>query len=213
MRGKFDPQAVVFSAAIDLEGRIRPDHPLRPIKRMADEDLRKMSRRFDAAYAGEGRPSVPPERLIKAMLLQAIYSIRSEAQLVERIDHDLLFRWFLDMRPDEPVFDATVFCHNRRRLEKHDLVGGFFDTTVRRAVASGLVSPDHFSVDGSLIEPTRRSRASNARTRRAAATAATAAAAATTTTTASRAATPRSTSTARNAQTTRTKARPIRTQS
>ena len=152
MRGKFDSQAVLFTAAIDLEGRIRPDHPLRPVKRMVDEDLRKMSRRFDAAYAGEGRPSVPPERLIKAMLLQVIYSIRSEAQLVERIDHDLLFRWFLDMRPDELVFDATVFCHNRRRLEKHDLVGGFFDTTVRRAIAAGLVSPDHFSVDGSLIE-------------------------------------------------------------
>ena len=92
MRGKFDSQAVLFTAAIDREGRIRPDHPLRPVKRMVDEDLRKMSGRFDAAYAGEGRPSVPPERLIKAMLLQVIYSIRPEAQLVERIDHDLLFR-------------------------------------------------------------------------------------------------------------------------
>ena len=152
MRGKFDPQAVLFTAAIDLDGRVRPDHPLRPVKRMVDEDLRKMSRRFDAAYAGEGRPSVPPERLIKAMLLQTIYSIRSEAQLVERIDYDLLFRWFLDMRLDEPMFDATVFCHNRQRLERHDLIGGFFDTTVRRAIAAGLVSPDHFSVDGSLIE-------------------------------------------------------------
>jgi transposase len=119
---------------------------------MVDEDLRKMSRRFDAAYADEGRPSVPPERLIKAMLLQSLYSIRSEAQLVERIDHDLLFRWFLDLRIDEAVFDATVFSHNRQRLEKHDLIAGFFDHTVRRAIAAGLVSPDHFSVDGSLIE-------------------------------------------------------------
>jgi transposase len=140
VRGKFDPQAVLFTAAVDLEGRVRADHPLRAVKRMVDEDLRKMSRRFDAAYAGEGRPSVPPERLIKAMLLQAIYSIRSEAQLVERIDYDLLFRWFLDMRLDEPMFDATVFCHNRQRLERHDLIGGFFDTTVRRAIAAGLVS-------------------------------------------------------------------------
>jgi transposase len=152
MRGKTDPQAILFIAAIDLEQRIRPDHPLRAVKRMVDEDLRKMSRRFDAAYADEGRPSVPPERLIKALLLQSIYSIRSEAQIVERIDHDLLFRWFLDLRIDEAVFDATVFCHNRKRLEEHGLIGAFFDGTVRRAMAAGLVSPEHFSVDGSLIE-------------------------------------------------------------
>jgi transposase len=152
MRGKTDAQSILFTAAIDLEQRIRADHPLRAIKRMVDEDLAKMSRRFDAAYAHEGRPSVPPERLIKALLLQSIYSIRSEAQLVERIDHDLLFRWFLDLRIDEAVFDATVFCHNRKRLDEHGLVGTFFDGTVRRAIAAGLVSPEHFSVDGSLIE-------------------------------------------------------------
>lgn len=152
MRGKFDSQAVLFTAAIDLDGRVRADHPLRAIKQMVDADLRKMGRRFDAAYATEGRPSVPPERLIKALLLQSLYSIRSEAQLVERIDHDLLFRWFLDLRIDEAVFDATVFSHNRSRLEKHGLIGEFFDHTVRRAIAAGLVSPDHFSVDGSLIE-------------------------------------------------------------
>lgn len=152
MRGRHDPQAVLFMTAIDLEKRVRADHPLRAIKRMADEDLRTMSRRFDAAYAKEGRPSVPPERLIKAMLLQALYSIRSEAQLVERIDHDLLFRWFLEMRIDEEAFDATVFSHNRDRMESHGLIGEFFDRTVRRAIRDGLVSPDHFSVDGSLIE-------------------------------------------------------------
>jgi transposase len=152
MRGKTDSQAILFTAAIDLEQRIRAGHPLRAIKRMVDEDLAKMSRRFDAAYADEGRPSVPPERLIKALLLQSIYSIRSETQLVERIDHDLLFRWFLDLRIDEPVFDATVFCHNRKRLEAHGVIGAFFDGTVRRAIAAGLVSPEHFSVDGSLIE-------------------------------------------------------------
>jgi transposase len=152
MRGKHDPQAILFTAAIDLEQRIRADHPLRAIKRMVDQDLARMSRKFDAAYANEGRPSVPPERLIKSLLLQSIYSIRSEAQLVERIDHDLLFRWFLDLRIDEPVFDATVFCHNRKRLDEHGLIGAFFDGTVRRAMAAGLVSPDHFSVDGSLIE-------------------------------------------------------------
>jgi len=152
MRGKLDPQAVLFTVAMDLDRRIRADHPLRAIKRMIDEDLRAMGRRLDAAYATEGRPSVPPERLIKALLLQSIYSIRSETQLVERIDHDLLFRWFLDLRIDEPVFDATVFCHNRERLEEHGLIASFFEGTVRRAMAAGLVSPDHFSVDGSLIQ-------------------------------------------------------------
>lgn len=153
MRGKTDRQAVLFVASIDLESRVRPDHPLRAIKRMADHDLAKLSRRFDAAYAaGEGRPSVPPERLIKAMLLQSLYSIRSEAQLVERIDHDLLFRWFLDLRLDDTVFDATVFSHNRARLERHGLIAAFFDHTVRRAIRGGLVSAEHFSVDGSLIE-------------------------------------------------------------
>ncbi len=95
---------------------------------------------------------MPPERLIKALLLQSIYSIRSDAQLVERIDHDLLFRWFLDLRIDEAVFDATVFCHNRKRLQEHALVGAFFESTVRRAIAAGLISADHFSVNGSLIE-------------------------------------------------------------
>lgn len=152
MRGKSDSQSVLFVAAIDLDSRIRSDHPLRAIKRMADEDLRKLSRRFDAAYSREGRPSVPPERLIKALLLQALYSIRSEAQLVERIDHDLLFRWFLDLRIDEPVFDATVFSHNRQRLQEHNLIAEFFNHTVRRAIGAGLVSADHFSADGSLIE-------------------------------------------------------------
>lgn len=152
MRGKADRQAVLFVAAIDLESRVRAGHPLRAIKRMADEDLAKMSRRFNAAYSTEGRPSVPPERLIKALLLQALYSIRSERQLVERIDHDLLFRWFLDLRIDDAVFDATAFSHNRQRLETHGLIAAFFDSTVRRALRAGLASEDHFSVDGSLIE-------------------------------------------------------------
>ena len=111
-----------------------------------------MDGRLAAAYACEGRPSIPPEVLIKALLLQSLYSIRSEAQLVERIDHDLLFRWFLGLRIDEKVFDATVFSHNRRRLEDHGLVADFFNQTVRRAMKTGLVSAEHFSVDGSLIE-------------------------------------------------------------
>lgn len=107
MRGKSDSQPPMFFA-ICVEDRVRADHPLRPIKRMVDEELSRMSRRFDAAYADTGRPGVPPERLLKALLLQSLYSVRSESQLCERINTDLLFRWFLDMDPAEPMFDATA---------------------------------------------------------------------------------------------------------
>lgn len=151
MRGRRDNQPPVFFA-IFIEDRIRLDHPLRPLKKMIDQELAKMSTLFDSAYSSVGRPSVPPERLLKALLLQAIYSIRSETQLLERIDTDLLFRWFLDMDPAEDAFDATAFTHNRPRLEKHGLVAAFFDGVVRRAMAAGLTSDEHFSVDGTLIE-------------------------------------------------------------
>lgn len=146
MRGKPDTQLPMFFV-IDVERRIRADHPLRPLKRMIDEELVTMSRLFDAAYSGTGRPGVPPERLLKALLLQAIYSVRSERQLAERIDTDLLFRWFLDMDPAEAAFDQTAFTHNRPRLEKHGIVAAFFDGVVKRAVTSGLTSDEHFSVD------------------------------------------------------------------
>ncbi len=151
MRGKQETQPPMFFA-INVESRIRPDHPLRPLKKMIDEELAMMSAVFDAAYSKEGRPSVPPERLLKALMLQAIYSVRSETQLVERIDTDLLFRWFLDMDPAEDAFDATAFTHNRPRLEKHGIVATFFDGVVRRAMSAGLCSDDHFSVDGTMIE-------------------------------------------------------------
>jgi transposase len=111
-----------------------------------------MGKYFGAAYSTMGRPSVPPERLLKALLLMAIYSIRSERQLVERIDTDLLFRWFLDMAPDDPAFDATTFTHNRPRLDEHGLTAAFFDAVLKRAIEAGLTSGDHFSVDGTLIE-------------------------------------------------------------
>ncbi|HEX4130612.1 MAG TPA: transposase, partial [Pirellulales bacterium] len=99
----------------DVEARVRADHPLRSLKRIVDRHLHSLQERFEAAYARTGRPSVPPERLLKALLLQALYSIRSESQLVERIDTDLLFRSFFDLDPAEPVFDATAFTHNRPR--------------------------------------------------------------------------------------------------
>jgi transposase len=136
---------------IDPERRVRPDHPLRAIKRMVDGELARMGHLFNKAYSDKGRPSVPPERLLKALLLQALYAIRSEAQLVERIDTDLLFRWFLDMDPAMDVFDPTAFTHNRPRLEEFGIIQRFFGGVVRRAMDQGLTSDDHFSADGSLI--------------------------------------------------------------
>jgi transposase len=151
MRGRKCDQPQMFFT-IDVEARIREDHPLRNLKRTIDEILRELAPRFDAAYSRLGRPSIPPERLLKALLLMVLYSLRSEKQLVERIDTDLLFRWFLDMSPEEQVFDATGFTHNRPRLDEHGLTAAFFDAVVKRAFEAGLCSDEHFSVDGSLIE-------------------------------------------------------------
>jgi transposase len=147
MRGRADSQLRMFFS-INVEERIRKNHPLRPIKKVVDEILCGLSAQFDAAYSKLGRPGVPPERLLKALLLQTLYSVRSERQLVERIDTDLLFRWFLDMDPAEDVFVATDFTKNRPRLDEHGLTAAFFQT----AVDAGLTSDDHFSVDGTLIE-------------------------------------------------------------
>lgn len=138
--------------AIDVEERIRADHPLRPIKAATDAILVQMSSLFDRAYAKTGRPSVPPEVLLRAMLLQCLYSVRSERQLVERIDTDLLFRWFCGLDPAEPVFDATAFTHNRPRMDEHEITSAFFDAVVKQAIDAGVTSDDHFSVDGTLIE-------------------------------------------------------------
>jgi len=138
--------------AIDIEDRISQSHPLRPIKRLVDEILQELSPLFSKAYSNLGRPSVPPEVLLKALLLQALYSIRSERQLVERLDTDLLFRWFCGLDPAEKIFNATDFTHNRPRLDAHGITGAFFNAVVQRAVNAGLTSNDHFSVDGTLIE-------------------------------------------------------------
>ncbi len=107
---------------------------------------------FEQAYNRDGRPSVPPERLLKAMLLMALYSVRSERQLCERIDTDLLFRWFLDRSPEEDAFDPTVFSHNRPRMDPFGITGAFFDAVLAQAIGAGLCSDDHFSVDGTIIE-------------------------------------------------------------
>lgn len=125
MRGRKNRWAQFFYS-IDIEARIRSDHPLRPLKQRIDEILSEMDPLFSEAYSKEGRPSVPPERLLKAMLLMAFYSIRSERQLCERIDTDLLFRWFLDMSPEDPAFDPTVFTYNRPRMDAFGITGVFF---------------------------------------------------------------------------------------
>lgn len=151
MRGKVDRQGEVFHAFL-LDDLVPAGHPLRAIKARADRVLGKMSRRFNQAYADKGRPGVPPERLIKALLLQSLYSIRSEIQLCEQIGYNMLYRWFLDMNPSEKTWTPEVFSMNRRRFADHGLVSEFFDCIVREAILEGLVSGDHFSVDGTLIQ-------------------------------------------------------------
>jgi len=150
MRGQADEQMPLFHF-FNMEDRIRRDHPLRDIKRRADRILAALAEQFAAAYSHTGRPSVPPERLLKALLLMSLYSIRSERQLCEAIDVNLLFRWFLDMQPSEEAFDATTFTKNRQRLDDHDLTRRFFAAVVAEALTAGLCS-EHFSVDGTMIE-------------------------------------------------------------
>lgn len=134
------------------ESMVPERHPIRRIKKLADECLAGMSRTFDAMYAATGRPSIPPERLLKASLLMALYSQRSERQFCEQLGYNLLFRWFLDMDMVEPTFDATVFTKNRERLLAHDVAGEFFRAVVEQARKGRLMSAEHFTVDGTLIE-------------------------------------------------------------
>jgi transposase len=151
MRGRREPQASML-AFVDLEERVPRDHSLRTIKRVADRALQELSPIFDQMYATGGRPSIPPERLLKASLLISLYSVRSERAFCEELDYQLLFRWFLDMQLMEPSFDQTTFSKNRQRLLKHEVAQRFFDAVVRQADALGLLSDEHFTVDGSLIE-------------------------------------------------------------
>jgi len=142
-------------AIVDLEDRVPADHPLRVVKRFADRALAELSPVFDQMYRAGGRPSIPPERLLKASLLIALYSVRSERALCEELDYHLLFRWFLDMGLMEPSFDPTVFTKNRRRLLKRDVAQQFFDEVVRRAADLGLLSDDHFCSDHAPTASTR----------------------------------------------------------
>ena len=151
MRGRREPQ-VSMLAFIDLETRIPPEHPLRLIKAVADKALAQLSPEFDRMYADVGRPSIPPERLLKASLLISLYSVRSERGFCEQLDYNLLFRWFLGMNLMEPSFDPTVLTKNRERLLKHRVGQALFDEVVLEADRRGLLSDEHFTVDGTLIE-------------------------------------------------------------
>lgn len=151
MKGTPERQAAVYHT-FNVEDLIEPGHPLRPIKRMVDRALADMSRTFKAAYSDRGRPGVPPETLLKALLLQCLYTIRSERELCRRLKTDLLFRWFLDLQPSDEVFDHSVFTHNRERLSAHGITQKFFDQVVKQAIEAGLTSDEHFTVDGSLIQ-------------------------------------------------------------
>lgn len=151
MRGQRSTEPMML-AWIDIEARVPLGHPLRPIKKLADDALRALSDTFDRMYATGGRRSIPPERLLKASLLIPLYSIRSERQLCEQLEYNLLFRWFLDMDPWEPVFDPTSFTKNRRRFLRHGVGQELFDEVVAAAHERGLLSDEHFTVDGTLIE-------------------------------------------------------------
>lgn len=137
---------------ISPSDRVPKDHPLRQVKLLADKALADLSKDFDQMYSRVGRPSIPPERLLKSMILMALYSVRSERQFCEQLDYNLLFRWFLDMDMVGPGFDATTFTKNRERLLEHDVGRKLFGLVVGQAKEAGLMSSEHFSVDGTLIE-------------------------------------------------------------
>jgi len=151
MRGKRrDQRSLLMVGSVDE--RIPSGHPIRRIKALADRALSRLSGVFEAMYAETGRPSVPPERLLKAQLLIALFSVRSDRQFCEQLDYNLLFRWFLDLELDEASFDASTFSRNRERLIRHEVAEQFLAAIVSEAKKERLLSTDHFSVDGTLIE-------------------------------------------------------------
>jgi transposase len=147
-----DHQQADMYSYLSPEMRVRADHPLRAIRAMADQALANMSERFDGMYAKTGRPSIPPEKLLRAQLIQMLYSVRSERLLMEEIDYSMLFRWFVGMNLDEPVWDVTVFTKNRDRLLEGDVAREFLCEVVEQARKKNLTSDEHFTVDGTLIE-------------------------------------------------------------
>jgi transposase len=151
MRGSSERQLAMLTT-LQPGDLIPSDHPIRRIRIVVDAVLEELDGEFDAMYAATGRPSVPPEQLLKATVLMAMYSIRSERAFCERLNYDLLFKWFLDLPIDARAFDATTFSKNRRRLLDHEIADRFFAAVVRQAKLRRYVSSDHFSVDGTLLE-------------------------------------------------------------
>ena len=151
MRGPDIQQDSLFSTVIPEE-RVPKDHPLRPIRQMVNEALAKLDQEFNELYADCGKPSIPPEKLLRAQLLMAFYTIRSERQLMEQIDYKLLFRWFVGFSMDDEVWDHSTFSKNRDRLLEGEVAHRFFDEVLAQARKAGVLSKEHFSVDGTLIE-------------------------------------------------------------
>ena len=151
MRGADEQPGSMFSY-VSLEERVPQDHPLRAIRRITDRALERLSPRFGTLYVNFGRPSIPPEKLLRALLLQALYTIRSERQLMEQLDYNLLFRWFVGLGMDDAVWSPTTFTKNRDRLLDGDIAAAFFDAVLIHADSARLLSDEHFTVDGTLLE-------------------------------------------------------------
>jgi transposase len=151
MRGKDEQQLDVFSY-VNPEQRVPQEHPLRSLRAMTDKALQQLKPRFQHLYAKIGRPSIAPEKLLRALLLQALYSVRSERMLMEQLDYNLLFRWFVGLNMDDPIWDVTVFTKNRERLLDGDIAEAFFQAVLKQAGERSLLSDEHFTVDGTLLE-------------------------------------------------------------
>ena len=151
MRGDDEQTGHMFSY-LSPEQRVPADHPLRAIRSLTDAALRTMSRRFARLYAKTGRPSIPPEQLLRALLLQVLYSVRSERLLMEELRYNLLFRWFVGLNMDDPVWHPTTFTKNRDRLLAGEVAAAFFDAVAAQARTAGLLSDEHFTVDGTQLE-------------------------------------------------------------
>src|SRR5690242_15865763 len=151
MRGADVNQSRMFSY-LSAEERVPADHPLRTTLKMCDEALKLLNRRFGRVYSKLGRRSIAPEKLLRALLLQVLYSIRSERMLMEQLEYNLLFRWFVGLSMDEGVWNATVFSKNRERLVEGDIAQAFFEAVLKQARDKGLLSDEHFTVDGTLLE-------------------------------------------------------------
>src|SRR5436190_18022094 len=151
MRGTDERTGAMFSY-VSLEERVPPEHPLRAVRRITDRALERLSPRFGTLYVNFGRPSIPPEKLLRALVLQALYTIRSERQLMEQLDFNLLFRWFVGLGIDDAVWSPTTFTKNRDRLLEGDIASAFFEAVLIHADTARLLSDEHFTVDGTLLE-------------------------------------------------------------